>query len=67
MTIYRVGRDGATVFGPDGRRIAYLSTGTMILPGSSSEPGDLSSRTVEVIEKRVRHYSDKRVSPSEDK
>jgi hypothetical protein len=67
MTIYRVGRDGATVFGPDGWRIAWLEQGSVIVAGSLDAPVETAGQSVDVIEKRVRHYSDKRVSPAEDK
>jgi hypothetical protein len=68
VTIYRVGDDGATAIGPDSRRVVHLVPGTVIVPGSDPpEPGTIGAETVEVIGKRVRHYSNKRLEPEEDK
>jgi hypothetical protein len=73
MTIYRVGRDGATAIGPDSQRTVWLPAGTVIVVGSdvpslSEDDGatTLAGQTVEVIEKRVRHYPNKRLRSQEN-
>lgn len=67
MTIYRVGPDGATVFSPDGVVLVRLRPGQVVVPGASETLDGAEERHEELIEKRVRHYADKRVRVPEDK
>jgi tRNA A37 methylthiotransferase MiaB len=67
MTTYRVGADGATVFTEDGKPLYKLAPGQVVVPGYSDRPGTPAASHVEVMEKRVRQYSDKRLRATEDK
>lgn len=67
MTVYRVGRDGATVFTAEGELHARLKPGDYVVPGTETTLTPSDGDGVEILEKRVRRYADKRIVPVEDK
>lgn len=69
MTTYRVGAAGATVFNEKGEAIARLRPGTVVVEGRLADPGSLADQYKRNAGrgKRLRGYSDKRITPAEDK
>lgn len=70
MTTYRVGEAGATVFNEDGKPIARLRPGYVVVEGTQVT-GDiypkLPAEYHQEQAKRVGRYHDKKIRPSEDK
>lgn len=72
MSTYRVGAAGATVFNTEGKAIATLRPGYVVVEGLLKDPGSLADQHQRMIDrpamrKRQRGYSDKKVRPIEDK
>ena len=61
MTTYRVGDEGATVFGPDGAPMVRLPAGAVVVPGV------VDVAPPEIENRRIPPYDDKRIRPVEDK
>jgi hypothetical protein len=68
MTTYRVGAAGATVFDADGRQVATLAPGTVVVEGTLDARASLAAQHhANVDAKRRKGYADKRLRPTEDK
>lgn len=59
-----MGSAGATVFNPEGRPIARLKPGTVIVEGLIE---DARLPAADRPPKRVKGYADKQIHPAEDK
>jgi hypothetical protein len=66
MTTYRVGAAGATVFNQDGKAIARLRPGYVVVEGTT-DTARLPNEHHDEQAKRVARYADKAVRPAEDK
>lgn len=65
MSTYRVGAAGATVFDKDGKPIAKLRPGHVVVEGFIDTPGSLADQHRKA--KQQRGYADKAIHPAEDK
>lgn len=65
MTSYRVGAAGATVFDKDGKPIAKLRPGHVVVEGFVETPGSLADQHRKA--KQQRGYADKKLRPEDDK
>lgn len=65
MATYRVGDAGATVFDKDGKAIAKLRPGHVVVEGFIDTPGSLADQYRKL--KQQRGYADKVIRPAEDK
>lgn len=66
MTTYRVGDDGASVFDADGRLLARLTPGTVVVPGTieaTVEPRTAEQEGSQEHPTRRRGYDDKMIRP----
>src|ERR1044072_7735895 len=64
MAEYRVGEQGATVFTEDGRPLATLKAGYVIIEGRLTVPGSKADQYRQTARKR-RQYADKAVQPEQ--
>jgi hypothetical protein len=66
MTTYRVGQAGATVFNEDGKAIARLRPGYVVVEGTI-DTARVPDEHHDEQAKRVGRYADKKLRPVEDK
>lgn len=64
MTEYTVGDAGASVFDPEGRLLARLRPGSVVVPGTREET--VAERTPEQVYPIRRGYHDKVIRPIRD-